>query len=396
MSSLVNLRYMSPASSRMRAFVSALTLLASLTFAQSTNAQDQSSPVEIIDSSPQIDESSVQSNDSSVQIKDGGVEQGTLKELLAPLSAGVVRIRNRDRLCCLGTIVADGLVVTKRSELSGSLTCVTANGAEVAGVVVASDQADDLALLRMMQPAPKSEKSAQAVKFAGGANVDSGDVLFSVGPHVDPLSVGVATVAPQQLPVAQPVCRDCVDLGVTVSARTDQADLKTARPGGEWFEVQKIYGTKVKRVYPRTVGERVGILQGDLLVSVNQQWVPNAATLRSIGSRVRVGQLLDVIVVRDGALKQLSMKIDHFSRRVYHDRWGGGPFSERRFGFNATIVHDSLLEPSQCGAPLVNLKGDVVGLNISRSMRVATLAVPADRVQAFVNRFKHLAIVSSP
>ena len=137
------------------------------------------------------------------------------------------------------------------------------------------------------------------------------------------------------------------------------------------------------------------MLQGDLLVSINQQWVPGAATLRSIGSRVRVGQRLDVIVVREGALKQLSMKIDRFLSRVYHDRWGGGPFSERRFGFSTTIVHDSLLEPNQCGGPLMDVDCNLVGLNIARSMRVATLAVPAGRVREFVARFSYLQFLPS-
>jgi len=381
-------------------FVAAFALVMGLLVSQLTHAQV---PIQLLQSDnflPLSNDSLVQSADTAVEADsvvgddDSGLDQDTMKGLLGPLSTSVVQIRNRDRLCCLGTIVAEGLVVTKRSELSGSLTCVTGDGTKVAAVIVASDQVDDLALLRLTLPALKDESLVRAVKFGAGLKVESGDVLLSVGQNFDPISVGVATVAPQQLPVAQPVCRDCVDLGVTVSGQPTGVDLQTRQPGREWLEVKKIYGAKVQRVYPRTVGERVGMLRGDLLVSINQQWIPNATTLRSVGARVRVGQALNVVVVRKGQLKQLSMKIDHFSRRVYHDRWGGGPFSERRFGFSTTIVHDSLLEPNQCGGPVVDLDGNVVGLNIARSMRVATLAVPSDRVLIFVNRFRYLA--SSP
>ena len=262
-------------------------------------------------------------------------------------------------------------MVTKRSELSGPITCITADGLRIAAAIIASDQIDDLALLKMIQPSTASEKLPSAVNFQSTASVESGDVLFSVGIDADPINVGVATVAPQRLSVEQPQCRDCVDLGVTVSARPERVELQMAKLGNEWVESQKVAGARVQRVYPRTVGERIGVLQGDLLVSINQQWIPNAATLRAIGSRVRVGQTLDVILVRDGKLKRVTMKIDRFLRRVYHDRWGGGPFSERRFGFGTTIVHDSLLDPKQCGGPLVDV--DCL-LYTSPSPRDATLS----------------------
>ena len=316
------------------------------------------------------------------------IQATTVRELLDPIATSVVRVRNRDRLCCLGTIVGDGWVISKRSELSGSLICVAADGTEVTGTIVASDSFDDLALLKLSTSKSNAESFSQAVDLTNDTGVDAGDVLFSVGQQSNPLSTGIATVAPQAIPIQQPACRDCVDLGVTVSPQTSEVEVKLARDGDKLARPQSVAGTRIERVYPRTVGERIGLLQGDLLVSINQQRVSDAKVLRSIGSGVRVGQRLEVIVVRAGSVEQLDMKIDHFSRRVYHDRWGGGPFSERRFGFGATIVHDSLLQPDQCGSPVVDLDGKLVGINIARSMRVATLAVPADRVLAFVNRFK--------
>ena len=370
-------------------------LMLSIVFSCLANSQTPAATTPAITTPVVIVPAAIESEVMLVPSEGDQQPEKTLEQMLEPLAAGVVQIRNRDRLCCLGTIVAKGLVVSKRSELSGSLTCVMADGSKIQAVVVASDQVDDLALVQMIQPMGEPGKFPAAVKLDGDSSVESGDILFSVGTDVNPISVGVATVAPQRIPVAQPACRDCADLGVTVSAQSEAVMLQAAKLGNEWLEVQKIVGARVKRVYPRTVGERVGMLQGDLLVSINQQWVPNAAALRSIGARVRVGQTLNVLVVRDGALKQLRMKIDHFLRRVYHDRWGGGPFSERRFGFNTTIVHDSLIEPSQCGGPLVDVDGNVVGVNIARSMRVATLAVPVDRVREFVARFRYLPFYPS-
>ena len=54
-----------------------------------------------------------------------------------------------------------------------------------------------------------------------------------------------------------------------------------------------------------------------------------------------------------------------------------GDVSTRTQGFDRVIEHDTVLEPWQCGGPLVNLDGQAIGLNIARASRVATYALPA-------------------
>jgi S1-C subfamily serine protease len=314
------------------------------------------------------------------------VQADSLAERIAPFAAGVVEVRNHDRVCCLGTILAEGWVISKNSELSGSLTCTASDGTQVSGEVIATDLKDDLALIRLSLSPGDNGSFEKFVEFKQDYPVERGDVLFTVGQKVTPIAVGVATVAPHVVPIDQPECQDCVDLGVTVSRDSVTAEVESIDPFGEIAGVAALVGAKIERVYPRTIGERIGLLKGDVLLSVNQQPVSDSLTLGSVGSKVRVGQTLVVTVVRSGEIKKLSRKVDHFSRRIYHDRWGGGPFSERRFGFGLTIVHDTLLEPKQCGGPVVDIDGNVVGINIARSTRVATLAIPSSRVQAFMNR----------
>ena len=315
-------------------------------------------------------------------------QESTLQQLIEPFAASVVRIRNSDRVCCLGAIVGDGLVISKRSELSGSLTIQAADGSQVSGVIIASNPYDDLALLQLSVPASDAESFSQVLNFEREQRVAAGDLLFSAGQQENPISIGVATVTPQAIPVKQPACRDCVDLGVNVSGGATEVEVEFAEREGEAAKTQNLRGAIIQRVYPRTIGERIGLLKGDLLVSINQRPVTDPMALRMIGSEVRVGQTLEIMVVRSGSVRTLTGKVDHFSRRVYHDRWGGGPFSERRFGFGTMIVHDSLLRPDQCGGPLIDLEGNLIGINIARSMRVATFAVPADRVVDFLNRVR--------
>ncbi|MHC4406264.1 MAG: hypothetical protein ACYTG0_42060, partial [Planctomycetota bacterium] len=68
---------------------------------------------------------------------------------------------------------------------------------------------------------------------------------------------------------------------------------------------------------------------------------------------------------------------DFWPRHVPEDAWGGGPFSERRFGFPLAMVHDMPVQPSDCGGPVVDTDGNVVGINIARALRVTNYAIPA-------------------
>ncbi len=50
-----------------------------------------------------------------------------------------------------------------------------------------------------------------------------------------------------------------------------------------------------------------------------------------------------------------------------------------------------------CGGPVVDLSGNVVGINIARADRVATYAVPAEAVKAFVQKLEsNAATLATP
>ena len=57
----------------------------------------------------------------------------------------------------------------------------------------------------------------------------------------------------------------------------------------------------------------------------------------------------------------------------------GGKLSVRRFGFPLAFQHDTVLRPSDCGGPVVDLDGRVVGFNIARAGRTESYALPVGR-----------------
>ena len=66
----------------------------------------------------------------------------------------------------------------------------------------------------------------------------------------------------------------------------------------------------------------------------------------------------------------------------------GGPLSDRRGGFEAALQHDTVLLPSQCGGPLVDLDGKAVGINVARAGRVESYAIAAAAVQPLLEELK--------
>jgi serine protease Do len=76
------------------------------------------------------------------------------------------------------------------------------------------------------------------------------------------------------------------------------------------------------------------------------------------------------------------------------DRFGqmetfGAVQSDRRYGFPLVFQHDTPLVPEECGGPVINLDGQVVGMNIARGGRVATYAIPADHLQQLLGEMLH-------
>ena len=67
------------------------------------------------------------------------------------------------------------------------------------------------------------------------------------------------------------------------------------------------------------------------------------------------------------------------NRRDYQNSLGS-VLSQRRFGFPKAFQHDTVLQVTDCGGPLVNLDGKVVGFNIARSGRTESYAIPSNIV----------------
>lgn len=59
----------------------------------------------------------------------------------------------------------------------------------------------------------------------------------------------------------------------------------------------------------------------------------------------------------------------------------GSELSNRITGYATILQHDGVIRPRDCGGPLVDLDGRVVGMNVCRAGRTESWAIPAEIIQ---------------
>jgi serine protease Do len=147
------------------------------------------------------------------------------------------------------------------------------------------------------------------------------------------------------------------------------------------------------QVSPESGAERAGIIANDIIVRLNGRDVKTPEDLRDAITDFRVGTEVTVVVKRGEQENELRAMLGRRPQAGPPSRGEtmnamGGPLSVRSTGFAAVLQHDTVLKPTECGGPLVNLAGEVVGINIARAGRTESYALPADELVKVIGDLK--------
>ncbi|HMP78987.1 MAG TPA: PDZ domain-containing protein [Pirellulaceae bacterium] len=292
--------------------------------------------------------------------------RNTFQSLAKPHADSVVRIDVERRQVALGTVVSEnGRIVSKSSQLPDQVQIRLADGRTSAATVIARSEELDLALLQ-------TELSGLTpVNLELGGAISAGDFVATLGPERDVRFVGIAATSPREF-------------------RFGRGGGNRGRTGGGFLGVQTVpvetgVGLAITQIVPDSAALRAGLRPGDRLTHIAGTPVESTEQLVSLLSSRNPGEEVELRVQREDEEVSLIAKLGaQQTSAAQYDRWGGGPFSERRFGFPAVIPHDTPLPPTDCGGPIVNTRGEIVGINISRALRVSTYALPLADVRAFV------------
>ncbi|MHB1424487.1 MAG: S1C family serine protease [Gemmataceae bacterium] len=288
------------------------------------------------------------------------------RDVVAGASRSTVRIWCDGAIAPLGAVVgADGWIVTKASELKGKIVCEVHDGREFPARIVGVSEPFDLAMLKI------DVKELKPVDWHDSKNDAVGSWVATPGMNRDPVAVGVISVSARKIRGTELVRRVSSGgfLGIKIEAVKD--------------------GVKVAAVIPEGAAEKVGFEEGDIIVAFGRTRITDPDALLKALEKTRVGQKVTVRVKRGSEEVELNPKLGPRPEdRADFQNKLGSKLSDHRTGFPMVLQHDTILRPVDCGGPLVDLDGQVIGINIARAGRTETLAIPAEVVKTLLDDLK--------
>jgi S1-C subfamily serine protease/beta-glucanase (GH16 family) len=251
-----------------------------------------------------------------------------------------------------GVVGADGWVLTKATPLCQSVVVTLADGRQLPGVMVGMNGKYDLALLKI------DAAGLPTLDLTDSTVPPVGAWLATVGLERDPVTVGVVSVPPREIP-PQPG-----RLGIMLS------------PDDEPVVVEAV---------PEGAAAEGGVHAGDRILSIEGQPTRSGTEIKHVLESFNPGDVIALIVDRGGESLTLRVTlqgtIPGYEGREEFQNNLGGRLSVRRFGFPLALQHDSVLRPNDCGGPVVDLDGRVVGFNIARAGRTESFTIPTSAVR---------------
>jgi S1-C subfamily serine protease len=281
--------------------------------------------------------------------------------LIRPISDtvkdSVVQVLSGGRLVALGTVVsADGYVLTKRSELSGDPVRVQLGDDQLFPARVAAvRRRNDLALLRI-----ESDVALSPVEFSESPPPIAG-FLISPGRTGRPIGFGV------------------------VGVKTRRVDHEGRL--GVMLEDDSRGRALVQGVWPDSGAELAGIVPGDLIVAIDGRKENSRMGVIETLRGMFPGESVRLTILRSNHSRgldtlEMNARMREFGimQESESDSKVNGARNIRLSGFDLVIQHDTVLDPDECGGPVLDTSGNVVGINIARAGRVVSYSLPSSLV----------------
>jgi serine protease Do len=291
-----------------------------------------------------------------------GREQASIKKAFVPVVADAAsathRVLSNGRHTALATAVhADGWLLTKASELAAKekLEIEFAGGLRLPATVTDRLDAYDLALVKV------EASGLKTVSWSDRPVPAPGSFLAAPGPAEGVAAVGVASVGLRNL----------------YEPPKGYMGVRLRQPEGPGSAV-------IEAVFEGGAADKAGLKRDDTIVAVDGTSVKGREELVGLISQRRPGDEV-ALKIRRGE-EELEVRLTLMDRQESMARLHqendpmvlmSGRLSRHRHSFFNVFQHDLVLTPEECGGPLVDLDGHVVGLDIARSGRVESLAVPA-------------------
>ena len=280
------------------------------------------------------------------------------KDVVAKPSESTVRILCDGKDTALGMVVGpDGWILTKANDLKGDISVKLRDGKTYDARWVGAQQEHDIALVKI------EVSGLKPVVFSDSKKVGVGSWLACAGIGDDPVAVGVVSVATRAMP------KGAMNFPV---AKSNSGYLGVQLEDGEGHP-------RIQQVMPDTPAAKIGLKDKDLVLSLNGKEMKEVKQFTETVGSFKVGDVVTLKVRRGDIELELKPKLDRrpagLNRGDVQNRMGS-ELSSRISGYPTILQHDSVVKPADCGGPIVDLDGKVIGINICRAGRVESWAVP--------------------
>ena len=284
-----------------------------------------------------------------------------LRSPVASAAASTVKIFSEKRHVALGTIVkADGLVLTKLSEVENRPKIrVERSGKSYPAKIFKQNKENDLAILKI---------EAKDLPVIAWSNVTPklGAFVLTAAAQQEALAVGTYSVQPR-------------------STREGEQAFLGVQP------IVTMNGVRVTDIQPGSASYQAGIRDNDVITKIAGKPTVDVASLVKVIREHRPGDQVMIEYQRNGVAITTQATFagrglagERAARFKMMNRLGAVP-SRRDGNFPSVFQHDTPLFPEQCGGPIVDLDGQVIGLNIARKGRAASFALPATNVKTLID-----------
>lgn len=264
-----------------------------------------------------------------------------------------------DPLAFATGVRGDGWLLTKASEVTGAaeLQCQI-KGTWVAAKVVRTWNEHDLALVKA------EAKDLPSVKWSGRGGLAVGTFITAVAPEGhDPLAIGIVSVLARN-----EMTKGRGFLGVQITS--DERGLK----------IDKIVADGPAKLSGLQVADRILEFDGQKPESVFM--FTKMVSDRKAGEKVRIKfQRGEAIVEKEIALADRGAMVGNMREGNDRMQGMGTTNSRRRSDFPSVLQTDLPVKATQCGGPVTDLDGNVVGIVIARSGRVETMVLPSETIR---------------
>ncbi len=298
-----------------------------------------------------------------------------LESLRENLSRSVVPIYQGKELITHATAVSRSQLITKASELEEKEDLVIRfEKNDYPFTIVSSDKSRDLALI-----SAKIEGLAPIKLRAPEPEVAT--LVFT--PTERGFLTGVITQPARSAPAT----------GFELNVQSDQPSGYV----GISFTSDDIQPT-IQTVELGSPADSAGFLEGDVITHFQNKQIKNVGELGTALKKFTPGEKVQFKIKRDTETLTISVILDirppatsdkpdratlQRDQALSSLSARGGKLSKRRNDFPRALYHDQLLPATHTGTPLIDAQGNVIGINISRSLRHRSLALPMPEIIAF-------------